>query len=898
MTARPPRLAERILKRLVPSGIVGESMVGDAREAYAERSRQYGRVLAWLRYWLDLWNIAITYRHGRTRRPGTHVDRPVWLHTGLSGMRQDVRFAWRSLVRSGGFTAIVVATLGLGIGATTAIFSVLNGVLLKPLPFPEADRLVTVWLELPGIGLSQMGQADATYFTFRDEQRVFEDIGLWTPQSGVPITGLSHPETVSLLQVSAGTLPLLGTRPVLGRLFAENDDAPGAPLTAILSHGYWQSHFGGDADAIGQTLTIEDTQAEIVGVLPPNFRLLWSGPDVLIPLQLDRANARVGTFNYPGIARLKPGVTLDTAGEDLRRLIPRVLEQYPGGFTAQRVEETQLAPLLIPLMDEWIGGTERVLWLLFAGVVLVLVIACANVANLMLVRADGRQREIAVRIALGAPGTRIAREFLVESVVLAVSGGVLGIALAAAGVGYLRAASPGNIPRLEDVQVDPRVLAFTLLITLAVALLFGAVPALRARTTNLVSALGEGGRSSGISRGADRTRSALVIMQIAMALVLSISSGLMVRSLQALRNVDPGYAAPNTILTARLSFPGAGITDPANAVMHEQIARAIEGIPGVTSVGASTRLPMNGGSYTNMTHVQGRTDASPPSRRYKFISASYFETMKIPLLAGRTIAWSDVHSMAPVAMVNERFSREYWDDPTQAVGKMIAQSPSGGWRQIVGVVGNVRDDGLNRDERALVYWPIAVTSFWGVDTLVMNGLTYAIRTSIDPSSIAPQVRAAIWSVNPNVPIMNVMTQREVLFDSTARTSFTMTLLGIASAIAVLLGVVGLYGMIAYTVALRSREIGIRLALGAKTRTVTSMMVRRGLSLAVVGIAVGLTTAVATTRLMAALLFAIQPVDALTYGVMATLLVLVALLASYLPARRAASVDPARTLYTG
>ncbi len=808
----------------------------------------------------------------------------------------DMRLTFRMLRRKPGFAAVAMLTLALGIGATTAIFSVINGVLLKPLPLRDPDGLVAVWHTMPGIGLDQMALTRATYFTFRDENRVFEDIAVWrTP--AVTVTGLAEPERVEVLLVTDGLLPLIGAGPTLGRAFTAEDDLPDSPTTLMLSYGYWQSRFGGDPDVIGRLLTVNGQPLEIIGVLRQDFRFPFSNPSLLAPLKLDRSRSVVGAFNYYAIARLRPGVMLEEARADLARLIPVAVETYPGGYTMKRVEETQLAVLIHPLKDEVVGDLGTVLWLLFGSVGIVLLIACANVANLFLVRAEGRQREIAVRSALGAGRGRVAREVLLESVTLSILGGALGLGLAFGGIRLLKALGPDTLPRLDEITLEPVVLFFTLAVSILAAALFGSFPIVRYGSPNLVSSLKEGGRGGGEGRQRHRARSGLVISQVALALVLLIGSGLMIRSLSALWRVHPGFERPEEVLTFRLSIPRAEVEDRAMVPhTHEQILRGIEEIPGVVSVGLSTSLPMDRRGSTNMTHVQGLTEDSPPSRRYKFVSENYFETMEIPLLAGRTYTWADIHARRPVAVVNERFAREYWGDPAAAIGKQIAQSLQGGWREVIGVVGNVRDDGPDREPRVIVYWPMALENFWGTDTLVWRSMAYAVRVSgVEPLNLLDRTRETVWAVNPNLPLAGVRTQKAIVEGRTARTSFTMLLLSIAAGVALLLGIVGLYGVISYAVSTRTREIGIRMAMGARHQQVTRMVLRRGLGLAAIGVAVGLAAAVGLTRFMSALLFGVEPVDPVTYIVTSAALTAIALLATYIPARRAAGVDPTEAL---
>ena len=830
------------------------------------------------------------------RQESARTERRIRGLERIDQVRQDLRLALRRLRKRPGFTAVAALTLALGIGATTALFSVVNGVLLKPLPFQEPERLVALWHAMPGIGLDRMGLATGTYFTFRDENRVFEELGLWSTPL-MTVTGVAEPEWVAALQVTDATLRLLGVRPALGRLFTAEDVDPSSPLTVILGHGYWQSRFGGDPGVIGRSLTVNGDPMEVIGVLPRAFSFMDREPAMLSPFRLDRSRAIVASFNYPAIARLRPGVTLEEARADLVRLIPLAVEKYPGGFTLERARETQLSPLVRPLKEEVVGGVDTVLWFLLGAVGIVLLIACANVANLFLVRADGRQHEVAVRTALGAGRGRIAREFLLESLALGILGGATGLGLAFGAIQLLKTIGAQNLPRLHEIALDPPVLIFTLGVSVLAALFFGSFPVLKYARPDLVSSLKEGGRGGTEGRQRHRARSGLAIAQVALALVLLIGAGLMIRSLGALWGVHPGFERPEEVLTFSLFIPSAEVADHDGvARTHERILRAIEAIPGVAAVGLSTSVPMDRRGYTNMTHVKDITGESPPSRRYKFVSEGYFETMGIPVLAGRPIAWPDIHGRRPVAVVNERFAREYFDGPAAAIGKLIAQDPDGGWREIVGVVGDVHDDGLDREARVLVYWPFAVSDFWGADVLVMRSLVYAVRAAgVAPHNVLGQVRAAVWSVNPNLPLANVRTQKAILDLSTARTSFTMVLLSIAAAVALLLGAVGIYGVISYIVAQRTREIGVRVALGARREDVRRLVLRQGGLVVAVGIAVGLAAAVGLTRLMSAMLFGVSPLDPVTYAAVSVGLGIIALLAIYIPARRAANVDPVEAL---
>ena len=815
---------------------------------------------------------------------------------------RECRYVLRKLLRSPLFTVVSVLTLALGIGANAAIFSVVNGVLLKPLPFDEPETLVGVWHTAPGLGFDTVNQSPATYFTYREEGTVFEDIGMWD-NDFVSVTGIEEPERVDAIYVTDGTLPILRVRPIIGRVFAAEDDAPGSPETVILSYGYWQSRFGGDAGVLGRTLTIDGRPCEIIGVMPEKLRFLRFDPAVWLPFQFDRAEVYVGNFSYQAIARLKPGVTLDAANADVGRLLPMTVEKFPKGMTLEMLQDAQFGPNVRPLKRDVVGDVGNVLWVLLGTVGLVLLIACANVANLFLVRADGRQQEIALRTAMGADRVRLAREFLLESISLGVAGGIVGVVLAFFGIRLLVAMGPESVPRLDAITIDPAVLTFTLSISLFAGLLFGLIPVLRYGSPNLIAALKEGGRGSSDGREGIRTRrarSALVVSQVALALVLLVGSGLMIRSFQALRSVHPGFVRPDEVLTLKINIPEAEIEDHEQAVRtHEQIVRRIEQIPGVRSVGISSSITMDGWDSNDGVHVEDFPTPEgqiPTIRRFKWISENYFETMGNPVLAGRPITWTDVYNMATVAVVTENFATEYWNTPGDAVGKRIRQSPDKPWREIVGVVGNIHDEGVAEEATSTVFWPMLQRDFWSDGVATRRTMGYAIRTSrVGTAGVLDEIRGAVWSVNANLPIASVNTLQELLDNSMARTAFTLIMLGIASAVALLLGAVGIYAVISYAVSQRTREIGVRMALGACRSDVSRLVLREGVMLTGVGLIIGLAFAFGLTRLMSSLLFGVNPVDPITYALVSLTLAAIALLASYIPARRAASVHPTEAL---
>ena len=815
-----------------------------------------------------------------------------------------IRHAWRRLVAATLFTTVAVVTLAVGIGANTAIFSLVYGVLLKPLPLDEPERLVAVWHTAPGIIPGPLNQSPATYLTYRDHGRVFEDIGLWDDDA-VAVTGRQEPERVDALRVTDGVLGVLGVQALIGRTFDRVDDAPGSPERIILTYPYWQRKFGGAPDIVGQHLVVEGRPREIIGVLPRSFRFLNEDPSILTPFRLDRSEVFVGNFSYQAVARLKPGVSLEQANADVARMIPLAVESFPlpPGFTREMLDEARLGPDVHPLADDVIGDVANVLWVLLGTVGIVLLIACANVANLFLVRAEGRQQELAIRAALGAGRRQIARELLSESLLLGIVGGALGLVLAYGGLQVLVALEPEGLPRLAEVQIDPLVLLFTLVLSVLSGLLFGLIPVVRLGTSQLVTALKEGGRSSSDGRERHRARTALITAEIALALVLLVGAGLMIRTFQALRSVHPGFVRPAEVLTLRISIPEALIPEPEQAVRaHEQIKDRLEQIPGVNVVGLASSVTMDGSRSADPIFVEafpGPEGRLPPIRRFKWVSPDYFETMGNPVLAGRSYNWTDNYNTLPVVIVNEKLAREYWEDPAMAVGQRIRESPQNPWREIIGVVGDVRDDGVAEEAPALVYWPLLIKDFWDDPLHAHRWSRYAIRSGrLDSSTFLREIQEAVWSVNPSLPVSSIRTLNEIQSDSMAQTSFALVLLAVAAGVALLLGVVGIYGVIAYAATQRTREIGIRMALGAEPGDVQRLFVRHGLLLTGAGLGLGILAAAGLTRLMSTLLFGVDPLDPVTYVSVSSGLGATALLATYLPARRASRLNPVESLRSG
>ena len=637
-------------------------------------------------------------------------------------------------------------------------------------------------------------------------------------------------------------------------------------------------------------------------MLPASFRFGDLKPALILPMRLDRGDVHLGQFSYTAVARLKPGATIDQANAETARLVAVGISRFPPfpGMSLAMFEEAKITPHIRLLKDDVIGDVRSVLWVLMGTIGMVLLIACANVANLLLVRAEGRHQELAVRSALGASRGRIAYELLTESVVLGLVGGAVGLAVAYGAVRVLIALAPGNLPRLDDISIDATVLLFTLAISIAAGLLFGAIPVVKYAGAEVAAGLRGGGRSSSASRDRHRARSTLVVVQVALALVLLVSAGLMIRTFESLRHVYPGFARPEEMLTFRLSIPSAQVKD-ADAVvrMHQAIADRIAAMSGVASVGMTSILPMTGQGWHDPIFAADKTYAErqlPPIRLFKFVSPGLLKTMGTPILAGRDFTWEDAYDRRPVAIVSEALARELWGQPPAAIGKQIRETNNSLWREVVGVVGDERDDGLDKPAPAAAYWPMLMARFEDGDPSVRRTISYVIRSRrTGTAGFADEVSRAVWAINPNLPLANVRMLDEIVAKSMARTSFTLVMLAIAGTMALLLGAAGIYGVMSYAVSQRTREIGIRMALGAERRAVTRMFVRHGLELAAIGVACGLAAALALTRLMTSLLFEVSPIDPLTYVAVCAALAATALVASYLPALRATLVNPVTAL---
>ena len=808
-----------------------------------------------------------------------------------------MKHALRRLFKSPAFALTAIITVGAAIGANALIFSVVNGVVLKPLPYADPKSLVGAWLVAPGVMPGPLNQSAATYFMIRDSGQAFQDIGLWD-NSSATITGRGEPEQIETLEVTDGTLPLLGVRPALGRGFTKEDDLPNGPSVVLISHKYWLRAFGGSPSAIGQSLTVNNTTQQVIGVLPEDFQFLTFNPQVIFPMKLDRATIHAAGFNYQAIARLKPGVTIEQANADVARLLPSLTERFPlpPGFTQKMFEDARFGPLVRPLKVDVVGDIGAMLWILLGTVGLVLLVACANVANLFLVRAEARQQELAIRLALGAEARRVAWQLMSESLLVAMIGGVLGIALASGGIQLLVYLQPAQLPRLNEITIDPLVMAFTIGISLAAGLLFGAIPILKYARPHMASALKDSSRGSSEGRERHRARNTLVVAQVALAAVLLVASGLMVRTFIAIRDVPPGFRNPEAVLTMRLTIPSALVTDRDQvARLHEEISHRLEAIGGVEKVALSTSMPMDGNSNNDPIWVEDFPDSDakiPPLRRMKYLGPHYFETMGNTLIAGRDFTWAEVHNAAPVAILSENLAREYWGEPAKAIGKRVRRTSKTEWIEIVGVAGNERQDGATKPAPPTIYWPMKTAATAAGVAYVQRSVGYAIRSSrLQSPGFLSEVQQAVWAVNPNLPLARVRTLQEIYDRSMAQTQFVLVILGIAASVTLLLGVVGIYGVIAYIVSQRRREVGIRMALGAQGESVQRIFVTRGLSLAAIGLVLGLIGAAALMRLLSSQLFGVNAFDPITYIAVTAGLGSVALLATWLPARQATRIDP-------
>jgi predicted permease len=830
--------------------------------------------------------------------------REVWGWPFVEDIFFDIRYGLRALCHSPVFTVVALLTIAIGIAANAAVFTVVNSVLLKPLNCPKAEELVALHQIAPGAeGLADIENglllSPSMYYTYADHNRTFQSLGVWiTGEANV--TGMAEPEQVRTAAVSDGVLETLDVPPAVGRWFSQIDQEPNGPGRVMLSYAYWQRRFGGDRTVIGRNITVDSQPREIIGVMPKGFRFVDADFDLTVPLMFNRGKVILAGFGYHGIARLKAGATIAQANADLTRMLPIWMDSWSNGPGSNpHIYETwKITPMIRPLKQQVIGNVGELLWVVMGTIGVVMLIACANVTNLVLVRVETRQQELAVRAALGAGRARIVRGLLVESVMLGIIGGLLGAGLAYAGVRFLVAIGPSSLPRLNEIVIDARALGFTFILSVLSSLLFGLIPALKYAGPRGTSALQSAGRTISVSRERHRARNLLVVGQVAMALVLLMSAGLMIRTFGALRKVDPGFSDPQHLLVMRISIPDSLVAEPERVTrIQNEIVDTLTGIPSVKSAGFVSGMTMEGfDTRWDGIYAQDKTysaGAIPPVRMFKFASPGFPKTAGTRLVAGRELTWTEVYGLRPVVMISENLAREMWGTPSAAIGKQITEFPSMPWHEVIGVVQDTRENGLQEKAPEVVYWPPLMPNLYGPGPLgAVRTVTFAIRSEeAGTKAFLSEVRHAVSSINSDLPLASVRTMQEVYDKSIARTSFTLVMLGIAGTVALALGIIGIYGVMSYTVSQRKREIGIRLALGAQGGDVLQMVLRQGTKLALVGVVIGIAVAFALTRLMANLLFGVTAHDPLTFVAVAALLILVALLASYIPARRATHVDP-------
>ncbi len=803
---------------------------------------------------------------------------------GMADRLNELKVAARALAKRPGYAAAAVITLALGMGSTVAIFTIVNAVVLQPLPYADANRLVTIRHHAPGLDLPDLSNSPGTIRVYREEADFLQAMAPYG-RASMNLTGGAAPERVRAVSAAPSLFSVLGVAPSLGRPFNDADATEGPALATILSHRFWTSNFGGDPSVIGRSVTLDGSPVEVVGVAPAGFAFPNPDVDLYVPMWVDPLGD-FGAFGTQMVARLAPTISVEAAQARTDDLNARFPDFFEG--IESLLDQAGWSATVVPYKDFIVGpDVASTLWLLLGTVGVVLLIACANVANLFLVRSDGRQKEIAVRRAMGARPGHIARSFLAESVVLGVAGGILGVALAAFGISLLAAHGPEELPRLHEVRFGASALILAGALAMGVAVVLGSVPALASRRSTPAGILRDGERGSTVGRSRQRGRNTLVAGQLALALVLLVGSGLMLRSFAALRGVDAGIDGTGvTVVGLRVSDTPS---DEA-ARFFQQVAEEVATLPGIASVGLSGHVPIgggnnNGGSFYIESRPRDEGDL-PPVAMYKPIGADYLDALRQPLRAGRALRRSDWETGTPVLLVNETFSRQHFDG--NAIGERIKWDESVQFAEIVGVVGNVREFGLQEEAGPVAYLPMVVGD-WSYPNL--EGMYLFARADGDRTVPVPAIREIVRRLNPDVPVTSVRTMDEVMAGGMAATSFTMLLLGIASGIALFLGAVGLFGVVSYVVGQRTREIGVRVALGAESSEIQGMVLRQGGKVALGGVLLGMAGAVALSRVMASLLYGVSTKDPLAFGLAPAVLLLVAGLATWLPARRAARVDP-------
>jgi putative ABC transport system permease protein len=810
--------------------------------------------------------------------PGTN-----WRKSMIADLWQDLRYGVRMLRKNPGFTLIAVVTLALGIGANTAIFSVVNTVLLRPLPYPDPDRLMMIReTKLPQ--LPDFSVSPGNFLDWQKQNSVFERLVAIGP-APFSLTGAGDPERLSGMRVSEGFCEMLGAQPQIGRNFLPEEDQPGHNNVVILSQGLWQRRFGGDPNILNQPITLDGQSYTVIGVMPPTFYFVDRANDLWTPMAFTAGQAQNhGGHSLAAIGLLKPGITLDQARTEMGMIAERLASQYPDVNTGWSVKIT-------PLLEFTVKSIRPALLVLLGAVIFVLLIACANVANLLLARAAGRQKEIAIRTALGASRWRIVRQLLTESVLLALVGGVLGLLLAKWGTEILLTLAPQDLPRISDVSLDGRVLVFTATVTLLTGVIFGLIPALQVSKPNLSETMKEGGRGSTEGGRGQLVRNALVVLEVASALVLLVGAGLMIKSFTRLQKVEVGFEA-DSVLTVSLALPKSKYPEENRQVaFYQQLLEKVGRLPGVRTAGATSGVPLSNEDFVLAFLIQGQPAQAPgpgQTTNYYSVSADYFKAMGIRLIRGRLFTERDAINAPLVAIINETMARNLFPDE-DPIGKRITfdvNQDKPAWLEIVGIVGDVKHYGLDKATTMQTYGPYTQQT--------LSYMTLVVRAAGDPENLTAAIRREVLSLDKEQPISNIRTLDQLVSTSIAQQQFSMLLFGIFAAAAMILASIGIYGVLSYSVTQRTHEIGIRLALGAQTSDVLRLVVRQGLLLTIVGIAGGIAAALTLAKLLTSfseLLYEVKATDPLTFGLVAFGLLLIAFAACYLPARRATKVDP-------
>ena len=857
MNPRPPSFLRRFLAWTLPPGHVRDGLLGDLDELYAERSRQ-GRTSADLWYARQLLSAAFHYPLGRflgrtnQRDDGAMIDE----------LRRNLGYGLRTLRRRPGFATVIVITLALGIGANTAVFSVVRSVLLAPLPFPEDDRLAVVLARAPIFNFDELPPSPPEYVAYRDQLRSWDELAAYQVRSSTITGGAEEPERVTVGYGTWSLFAVLETEALRGRTFTAAEDKPGSDGVAVLSHAFWRTRFGGDEGVIGSTVQLDGVPRTVIGVMPPPFRFPGSDVQLWMPLALDEQNLPSrGNHGYSVVGRLSPGVTLEAAEGELNELLTRL-----GADPAANFHDWHPG-YLRSLRTEIVGDVSRTLWVMLGAVALVLVIACANVANLLLVRGEERAREMSVRTALGAARSRLFSQLLSESLVMAAAGGAVGVGVAYLGVEALRALAPANLPRLDEIRVDAVVLAFTLSVTVGAGVLFGLAPALLAGRTDVQTVLREEGRGGTAARKRIRLRQLLVVSETALAVVLLVGAGLLLQSFRRLVSVDPGFRAER-VLTARVTIPSLKYIEARDVVVfYEALLPRISSLPGVADAGAIGTAPLGGVLGPTDFEVEGWVnppDAPRPVEIAQVVTPGYFDAMGIPLLEGRAFDARDGMDAPIVAVVSEKLARRYWPDGSALGGRIRRDIGDTSFAEIVGVVGDVRHDGLDSPPvYGTMYLAHAQSPHTGGSA---RSMTVTVRSTAEPSALVNAIRSEVEALDPSVPLYQVRTMEQAVAETTATQRFSMLLQLLFALIALSLAAVGLYGVLAFTVSRRTTEMGIRKALGAQRSEVQRMVVAQGMRIVIFALALGIAGALAGGRFLEGLLYGVSPHDPFTYAV--------------------------------